>query len=288
MINSGLPQKDGFLFLITDDDTLVIQGKRINECIEYINNKNITSISIDSIYYKLNDINFLAECPNVESVGIGESYINDYSGLTTLKKLKSLSLNEPDQKIDLSTLDTIENLWGFWNKNIHNIGLCNNLKRLKLWKYKSKDNNIMEFSKLDNLEELTLTQSTITSLKGCGGINALTKLELNYLRNFEYIDEIEKNADTLKELRFHSCKKIKNHEYVKCLHDLEWLTFGSCGNIQSIEFIKELPKLKKFTFVETNIIDGDLSPCIGLEFVGFNDKKHYSHKFKELNPSIKL
>jgi protein phosphatase 1 regulatory subunit 7 len=44
-----------------------------------------------------------------------------------------------------------------------------------------------------------------------------------------------------------------------------------------------MPKLKQFMFVDTNIVDGDLSPCIGLEYSGFFDKKHYSHKFKELN-----
>ncbi|MGE8012292.1 hypothetical protein [Bacillus sp. RC51] len=29
-----------------------------------------------------------------------------------------------------------------------------------------------------------------------------------------------------------------------------------------------------------------LEPCIGIDFVGFNNKRHYSHKFNELNPDF--
>lgn len=31
------------------------------------------------------------------------------------------------------------------------------------------------------------------------------------------------------------------------------------------------------------IVDGNLEFCVGIDFVGFNNKRYYSYKFKELN-----
>jgi len=104
----------------------------------------------------------------------------------------------------------------------------------------------------------------------------LQKLELNNVSSLEIIDEIEKNSTSIKSLRFDSCKKIKNFEYVSNLKELEVLGLNNCGDIPIIQFIKGLPKLKNLTFVNTSIIDGDISPCIGLDYVSFSDKKHYS------------
>ena len=63
--------------------------------------------------------------------------------------------------------------------------------------------------------------------------------------------------------------------------NLEELGFNDCKEIPSIRFIGNMKSLKKFTFVNTNVLDGDLSACTSLEYVGFLDKKHYSHKRKD-------
>ncbi|EEK95319.1 hypothetical protein bcere0012_16390 [Bacillus cereus BDRD-ST24] len=38
--------------------------------------------------------------------------------------------------------------------------------------------------------------------------------------------------------------------------------------------------------MDSTIVDGNLESCVGIDFVGFNNKRHYSHKFKELNPDF--
>ena len=43
-----------------------------------------------------------------------------------------------------------------------------------------------------------------------------------------------------------------------------------------------MPKLEDFRFVDTNVIDGDLSPLIRLKYAGFFDKKHYSHTREQI------
>jgi protein phosphatase 1 regulatory subunit 7 len=62
-----------------------------------------------------------------------------------------------------------------------------------------------------------------------------------------------------------------------CLKKLKILKLINCGDIPDLKFIKLMPELKAISFVDSNIVDGDLSHCIGLEFVGFLKKKSYSH-----------
>ena len=47
--------------------------------------------------------------------------------------------------------------------------------------------------------------------------------------------------------------------------------------------IGDLDHLESFVFDGTTILDGDLTYCERLNFVFFNQKKHYSHKLKDLN-----
>lgn len=47
-----------------------------------------------------------------------------------------------------------------------------------------------------------------------------------------------------------------------------------------------MEQLDFFSFVETNVEDGDLSPLLNipsLRYVGTSDKKHYNYKFTAIN-----
>ncbi|MDP7979551.1 hypothetical protein [Bacillus multifaciens] len=277
-------KKKDFLVI---DGTVQIHGSSIYEYVDFINTHNYTSVYINDLKYKLTHVNFLKHCPQIEKLSIGSSYITDYSELYRLKNLKSLSLDKLEVPLNLAELESftnLETLYIQWNKNITGFEYCPNLRKLLIGKYKPKQKNLEDLTSLTNLEVLTITHGNINSLKGCGAFPKLTKLEVNYLRNLEYIDEIEKNSTTLKRIEFDKCSKIKNHSYVACLTKLETLIFSSCGDIQNLQFVKELLKLKHLSFVDSNIVDGNLEPCIGIDFVGFNNKRHYSHTFEKLNP----
>lgn len=280
-------EKDGFKFLDgLNSDDIVIESDRTYDYIEYIKKNKIKSIYFCDFYYMSQDINLLKECNFVESVNINSSEIIDFTGLYYLKNLKNLMINDAKGKVDLSFNTSIEELAMEMNKNISGLELLENIKTLRLWKYRPKSKDLTGLSMLKSLKELGITQSPIVSLKGIGELNKLENLELNYLSKLEYIDEIENNKNTLKTIWFESCRKIKNHDYVSCLTNLEKLSFCECGEINNLNFIKKLANLKYFVFSGTNVIDGNISPCIGLEYVVFTNKKHFSHKLKDLNDKI--
>ena len=63
---------------------------------------------------------------------------------------------------------------------------------------------------------------------------------------------------------------------------MKGLIISNCGDISSLDFIESMNNLKFLSFVDTNIIDGDLTPCLRLEYVGTIDKRHYNLRASEL------
>jgi len=53
-----------------------------------------------------------------------------------------------------------------------------------------------------------------------------------------------------------------------------------------LKWTRGMDRLDMFSFVETNVEDGDLSPLLELptlRYVGTMDKKHYNYRFEEMN-----
>ena len=282
--------KDGYKFYDgLSSDYIVVEDGKLNKYIKYINEKGIKSVSIvEVLAYNRDEIDFLKDCPSIENVNLISSKVKNYSGLYSLKELQELDIDCLTANLELSRLPNLKYFSSEWNKKLLDLESCKLLERLGLSKFNPSIKNFKSLSKLKNLKEIILIKSNITSFKGIGELTNLEKADFSYLRNLEEIDELKLIAGNLKHLRFDGCKKIKNHEYVTCLKELELLSFDNCGDIPSIKFINELPKLKKFIFIGSNIVDGDLSPCNRLEYVGFWDKKHYSHKMKDFKNKMPL
>ena len=69
---------------------------------------------------------------------------------------------------------------------------------------------------------------------------------------------------------------------VGTIRPLIFLAINDSAEIQTLSFLKGLKLLRHFSFVGTNVKDGDLSACIGIDHVGFNNKRHYSHTYDQL------
>ena len=62
------------------------------------------------------------------------------------------------------------------------------------------------------------------------------------------------------------------------MNKLFWLRISRCAPIPNLNFIEKMSSLKNMSFVETNVIDGNLYPCERLDFAGFDNKRHYTHR----------
>lgn len=265
----------------SQEETVIINDKHLDECIEYINKHNVKHLDITNDYYKKEDIDFLFQCNHIEYLSIHGEYLKDISGIYSLKNLKGLGITSINLDIDLAHLNTLESLTLSWNKKFKNINQLSNLKGLYIWSYNPKNKNLEEFKELKNLESLLLAQCRIESLQGIQHLNKLSFLEIAYLRTLKSLKGIEGLYSSLKFLKIEACKNIQDFSTIQTLSKLEILSLHRCGEVPSINFIRRLENLEAFSFLGTNVLDGDISPCTKLKQVYFTNKKHYSHKEKD-------
>lgn len=262
--------------------SLIIDSNRITECMDFYRNESFDGIAISRFHgYKLNEIDFLKNYPFVERISVTSETI-ELSGLNYLSNLKHLSLINDKQAVDFSNFPNLVVCQIEWNNKLQNIGLCKELKELQITKFNSKEKNLMPLSDLSNLEKLTLTRTNINSFNGLQKLQKLKQLEIYYAKGIENLSDINCISNTLINLHLSNCPNIKSYSEITELQKLYWLKLSKCGDIPSLSFIKEMPNLEKISFIDTNVLDGDLSPCIGLQHAGFTNKKHYSHTIAEM------
>lgn len=263
--------------------TVLIGKYNVQESIQYIQTNQIKRAEI-TYGYEESQIDFLSECPSIESLSLQGPNVKNLSGLYHLKALKDLSIDDaiPSLTIDFRQLTTLEEIYGTLPPKAEAISSLIHLKKMQIWGYKPKGKNLKEFTDLKALEDLELINSNITSLEGIQGLKRLSRLALFRMRALTDIEAIQHLSENLTKLQIEFAKKIEDFSPIGKIQSLESLSLNDCGTIPSIRFTKHLPRLRSLVFAESTIVDGDVSPCIGLEYVYFTEKKHYSHRLKEV------
>lgn len=258
----------------SNGDTVIIKdSSAINESVKYINEFNVTNVEVED--FDCDDLNFLKEFPSIEKLSILNHFVKDLSGIYGLNKLRVLAINETTTKVEfrINELKNLEELYGTLPRKTVGINELNNLKKVALWGYKPKSKNLNEFKNLKSLHKLSMTQSSLHTLDGIEEIVNLKSLGLYYLRTLVDITALEKVKAPVSELFFENCKSIADFSPIHNLKELEKLIIRACGDIPSLSFILKLNKLKSLEFPETNILDGNLNVCEGIEDVFYTKQK---------------
>lgn len=280
-------EKDGFDFI--DDvygnpEALIVKGLNLNEEVRYINENNIKSVYLT--YFKskaITDLDFFKETSFIEKINLNDMDI-DYSGLYHLHNLKHalLSIKNKRQYLDYSIFKNLEYLSIDWYTQFPDFTKNVKLKKLAISKFKPKSKSFIELKLPDRLQNLEITESNVLDFNGLELAN-LIKFEgyyCNCLQSFEGIKGIKKS---LKTLILDYCPKLKDYDDLEQLKQIEKLILGDCGEISDLEFISKMPNLNFFSFVNTNVKNGNLKLLKQKKFsyLAFDDKRHYSNKLKE-------
>lgn len=187
--------------------------------------------------------------------------------------LKYISLHGKGKKQDLSLLHVVEELRiDYPNKYI--LPQCKERVE-RVYFYNFPWMNIVESPVCDwrKISHLEIVKGKLESLKGVSP--ALKMLSVAYLNTLTSISDLRMTA--LEELEAQNCKNID----FRVLSDFKCLTkliISNCGVIGSVRFVESLENIKYFSFVGTEVSDGNLNPLLKIPYVAFSDKKHYTHK----------
>lgn len=222
-----------------------------------------------------------AEVLTRHASGIVATYVEgvDVSSLAECTALRYLALHGYSGSIDLSALRSLQELRLDGRRGMHFPPPDTPLLRLHVQGYASPRRNLQDLPGWATLETLEIVRGQIVSLEGIGRFSRLRRLSLSYLPRLT--DIAEAGGLPLETLEFDRCKEAIDLDAIGKLGGLVDLKITHCGTIPSVATIGRLPALERFSFVGTVVTDGDLSPLLGLPYVGFMDKRHYSHKYKD-------
>lgn len=274
---------DSYFHNMTDDKKLSF----FNEL------KEIKKLRIDLSNYQEDNLDFLYHLKKLETlwIGVNTKVIKNVEGLYSLKKLINLSLLTKGIKIDFSEINWIEQLSFNWDSNrIKGIPDLSNLEELSINSFNSKSDNFDELPNNENITKLKLYRGNQKSFLNFPKYSKIESLETNHYSKLEKVEGIEKLSNTLKYLQIENSRKITDHDKLKKLKELKRLNLYNCGEITDLYFIQKLKELKQLNFYKTNIKNGELMPILShsnIEMIGFNNKKHYSHKLEQLKIELK-
>ncbi len=263
--------------------TIIFDTRNTEMYIDYIKQSGIKNIVVDtSTTYLCQDLSpLMPVCDILESLEIyGEDFNYDKIKYFSNLKILSISYNKKEV-IDLKNFPNLEDLNCVFTKKIVNMSSCENLKSLRLLNYNPSTKDLHEIPAFHNLLNLGISFANIHTLSGIENLSSLKKFEIWRAPNLQTISSLIPLSQSIETLFIESCKKITDYEIVGNLKLLKKLRISDSGEIQNLSFIKQLKDLDFLSFWGTKVLDGDISHCEGIKFVGFDDKRHYNRKSKD-------
>lgn len=229
------------------------------------------------------NLSFFSKLPWLLSVEILDMRLQDVAPVHELHKLKELEITTYCKTpMDYSCFPELERCGLEWRPRSESVFDCTTLKKLFINRYKGKDTDC--FSRLVNLEDLTLLNAPIRNLLGLKSLVKLQRIRIGLLRQLGSLTGIEQLVN-LRELDINTCRRFRSLAPIESLMRLEKLFFSNCGEIESLRPLSKLTNLNWIGFCEsTNILDGDLLPLMNLpnlERLSLKNRRHYSHKRQE-------
>ncbi|WP_143093405.1 hypothetical protein [Halpernia frigidisoli] len=209
---------NGTIFLKINSDT-------IEENLRFAEKNKIFNFLISARIgnYKLNNIDFVKDFPQLEKLYVSVYENINYQAIKHLKNLNTLSidvLSNDAQEIDFSNLLNLQKLVFTWRNKAKNIHCLKLLKDLTITKF-SKINLTLLLS-LENLEDLGIFQSKIENLEGIEKLLNLKKLTIVDCRKLENIDSLG-SLENLHQIKIHNCGNIKKPGNIMFIIKIELL-----------------------------------------------------------------
>jgi len=268
--------------------SIVIEPHRIDACMEWALRNHSGRIAISPLgYSKLPDLSFLSRFPWVENLTIQNSEMIDISGVSTLGRLRYLQISgATKQPLELVNFPLLRELRVQWWPKLRLGDVLASLRVLSLSNYAPSSGDLTGLPEIPALDDLDLVQSHKLALSGIDRFPKIRRLTVAYFPRLVDLSPLTAFVDhALEILEFGNCPKLASHDQVRAIRSLRRLAFNRCGEIPSLSFLDDLQALESFSFVDTNIVDGDLTPCLRLQFAGFFNKRHYSRRESDFPPA---
>ena len=289
------------LDIITQKDAIVIHNPQEAIVVSPVLLKSRKSLCEHIAFIRENDIKkaivvaeniqFISECPTLEYLwvlpAIGSNNF-DYSPIYELPNIKWLRCDtttgwdeEQVASVDYSRFQEVSRLSIHGYKGHNNVALAQNVVSLIFDFGYPNSNDLVGVLPIAKLRNLAVCQAPIKSLAGIEMSRKLRRLELSNNRKLSDISSLISLKENLACLEIDTCGKISDFSVLDTLTNLEYLTLKGSNTLPDLSFLMNMPKLRYF-HLTMNVADGDLSLCERLPYARIKNRKHFSHKDKDL------
>ncbi|MEN6474599.1 MAG: hypothetical protein ABFD81_11345 [Syntrophaceae bacterium] len=150
--------------------------------------------------------------------------------------------------------------------------------------FKPKDRCFENCPAISTATYLELNLSNVHSFRGISKLGQIKRLELHYCTKLNSDEGLSELREEIEWLHINQSKKFSPSNELLSLKRLKVLCLNNCAPLENLKFLSEFPELVDFRFVNTNVIDGDLTPLFEhptLLTIGFLNKRHYNRTEKE-------
>jgi hypothetical protein len=231
------------------------------------------------------DIRVVRLFPSLRYLEVDTARGVDLRPIESLDNLRGLHLNSPSSGLDFGCFPLLESFIGDWhadNRNLSSLAISD----LAIWNFRPTSGDLRMFADLTCLVNLTITKTTVREFGGIEQLEDLRRLSVSYAPKLTSIQALEVRELGLRDVRLESAKKVKCFVPLSRLQFLRKLMLSACAPMPDLSWLQPLRRLSYFSFVDTNVESGDLSPLLelpSLRYAGTLDKRHYSHKCETLN-----
>jgi hypothetical protein len=274
-------EKDDFLFFkknkdIDENDGLIIDESRINLISEYMQTKKLKNIIVNSNYFPVKDLTFLKCLGFVQSISIADNHYN-IQPVNDLHELREIRIGDFKGSIDFNNFPHLMVLGTSWSTKLKNLENSTSLSWLWLENY--RDESLDRFKNLKKLSYLHLYKTSIKTLNGMEGINALTELHIDTAGQLESLDGINQNNLNLRVMDIFRAPKLTDYNALKYLLNLENLRFTKTGDMQDIYVLRSFSNLKR-VILGIKVLNGDMILSNDIDEYKFLNFPHYNLKSK--------
>jgi hypothetical protein len=264
---------------------LWIDSSHIEACLDAYKDGDAIAIGLNpALGFRETDLAFLRGFPNLKGLVIPYPEKLNLKMIDVFSELEILVLGKNRKPVNFSQFSELKELSIDWQKADTLPMNGSKLARLSLWGYSPNSKDLCGVPTYPQLTYLRLTQGTVENLKDIERFGSLIEAEFAYLKHLKSISAI--GISEIKKLEIDTCRRIEDFESLSKCKNLEHLLYCNNASLKSLSIIKKFKNLTNFRFVNTNIIDGDMTPLFGLKSVGFLNKRHYSHTIEQIASEI--
>jgi hypothetical protein len=212
------------------------------------------------------------------------------AGFTCRANLCGLRLETPGTGLNFACFPELEVFVGDWHPANSNVYRCKELRQLRIWQFKPKSLDLGDLAYTPRLEWLALTQTGIASLAGVETLEDLRYFDVAYAPKLATLESLRLDRVEIRELSLGKAKKVASYEPLASLRWLRRLRISSCAPMTDLRWTKGMNRLDFFSFVETDVEDGDLAPLLELpklQYVGAMNKRNFNPSPDAINEILR-